>query len=131
MKTSTHTPLRRHAALAVLVALLTVPALGQELNYTAFINRVMEHNPAYAAAKLDLSMSQADLSVAKKFTDPTLSAEYGNNSDWDIAMGTPFSFGLEKSVSFGKRSALHRCPAGTRPHRHRAAERPEHGIALP
>ncbi len=105
MKTTTHTPLRRHAALAVLVALLTVPALGQELNYTAFINRVMEHNPAYAAAKLDLSMSQADLSVAKKFTDPTLSAEYGNNSDWDIAMGTSFSFGLEKSVSFGKRSA--------------------------
>ena len=107
MKTSTHTPYRllKLTGLAALALLLTVPVRGQELDYSAFIHRVMEHNLSYAAAKLDLSVSQADLSAAKKFTDPTLSAEYGNNSDWDIAMGQSLSFELGKTISFGKRAA--------------------------
>ena len=79
---------------------------GQNLDYNTFINRVMQHNLDYAAAKLDLSVSQADLSEAKKlYSDPTLSAEYGNNSDWDIAMGQSLSFELGKTISLGKRAA--------------------------
>ena len=107
MKTSTHTPYRllKLTGLAALALLLTVPVRGQELDYSAFIHRVMERNLSYTAAKLDLSVSQADLSAAKKFTDPTLSAEYGNNSDWDIAMGQSLSFELGKTISFGKRAA--------------------------
>ena len=97
-----------HSALKIiipLIAMLPFAANGQNLDYTTFINRVMASNLDYAAAKLDLSISQADLTAAKKFTDPTITAEYGNNSDWDIAMGQSLSFGLEKSISFGKRAA--------------------------
>lgn len=104
MKTTLRTPLRPLAALAALLVLV-VPACCQELDYGTFISRVMQHNLDYAAAKLDLSISEADLSAAKKFTDPTLSAEYGNNSDWDIAMGQSLSFELGKTISFGKRAA--------------------------
>ena len=93
------------ALLAVLTLLLTTCLNAQELDYTTFINRVMQNNLNYAVAKLDHSVSQADLSAAKKFNDPTLSAEYGNNSDWDIAMGQSYSVGIGKTISFGKRSA--------------------------
>lgn len=93
------------ALLAVITLLMTTRLNAQELDYTTFINRVMQNNLNYAVAKLDHSVSQADLSAAKKFNDPTLSAEYGNNSDWDIAMGQSYSFGIGKTISFGKRSA--------------------------
>lgn len=93
------------ALLAVITLLMTTCLNAQDLDYTTFINRVMQNNLNYAVAKLDHSVSQADLSAAKKFNDPTLSAEYGNNSDWDIAMGQSYSFGIGKTISFGKRSA--------------------------
>lgn len=99
-------PLRPLALLGALAALLAAaPLHAQELTYQAFIGRVMEHNLDLAAARLDRDISQADLAAARKFTDPTLSAEYGNNSDWDIAMGQSLSVELGKTISFGKRSA--------------------------
>ena len=103
MKT-VHT-ISKAAALAALLLLTTLHLSAQELDYNTFISRVMQSNLNYAVAKLDHSVAQADLSAAKKFNDPALAAEYGNNSDWDIAMGQSFSFGIEKTISFGKRSA--------------------------
>ena len=103
MKT-VHT-ISKAAALAALLRLTTLHLSAQELDYNTFISRVMQSNLNYAVAKLDHSVAQADLSAAKKFNDPALAAEYGNNSDWDIAMGQSFSFGIEKTISFGKRSA--------------------------
>ncbi|MBO4599994.1 MAG: TolC family protein [Bacteroidales bacterium] len=85
--------------------LLQCPCMAQQLDYTTFINRVLQDNPDYAAARLDVSVSQSDLAAARKITDPTITAEYGNNSDWNIAMGQSLSFGVEKSVSLGKRAA--------------------------
>ena len=93
------------ATLVAFVTLLPLHLGAQELDYSTFINRVMQNNLNYAVAKLDHSVAQADLSAAKKFNDPSLSAEYGNNSDWDIAMGQSLSFGIEKTISFGKRAA--------------------------
>ena len=93
------------ATLVTFVTLLPLHLGAQELDYSTFINRVMQNNLNYAVAKLDHSVAQADLSAAKKFNDPSLSAEYGNNSDWDIAMGQSLSFGIEKTISFGKRAA--------------------------
>ena len=93
-------------ALTLAAVISPIRFWGQNLDYNTFINRVMQHNLDYAAAKLDLSVSQADLSEAKKlYSDPTLSAEYGNNSDWDIAMGQSLSFELGKTISLGKRAA--------------------------
>ncbi len=91
--------------LLTLLIIGSLPVAAQQLTYSQFINRVMNGNLEYAAAQLNRSVAQADLSAAKRFTDPTLSAEYGNNSDWDIAMGQSLSFELAKSVSFGKRAA--------------------------
>ncbi len=93
------------ATLVAFVTLLPLHLGAQELDYSTFINRVMQNNLNYAVAKLDHSIAQADLSAAKKFNDPSLSAEYGNNSDWDIAMGQSLSLGIEKTISFGKRAA--------------------------
>ena len=93
----------RTTALLLLLSPLTI--MAQELDYDTFIHRVLKQNLDYAAARLDLSVSQSDLQAARKISDPALSAEYGNNSDWDIAMGQSLSFGLEKSVSLGKRAA--------------------------
>ena len=93
--------------LLILSSYLLLPLLlsAQELDYNTYIARVMKGNLDYAAAQIDRAVSQADLVAARKVTDPTLSAEYGNNSDWDIAMGQSLSFGLEKSISLGKRAA--------------------------
>ena len=90
---------------ALLLLLSPFTLMAQELDYTTFIDRVMQGNLDYAAAQIDLSVSQADLSAARKIADPAVTAEYGNNSDWDIAMGQSLSFGLEKSISLGKRAA--------------------------
>lgn len=105
MKQSAFHHKQRVAIAAALTVLLSFDLNAQSLDYNTFINRVMQSNLDYAAAKLDYDVSQADLSAAKKFSDPTISAEYGNNSDWDIAMGKSLSFELGKTISFGKRSA--------------------------
>lgn len=90
---------------AILLMLMPLAVGAQELDYSTYISRVMQGNLDYVAAQIDLSVSQADLVAARKNTDPTVTAEYGNNSDWDIAMGQSLSFGLEKSLSLGKRAA--------------------------
>ena len=101
------TPFPLHLCGVLTLALLLLPLVSeaQQLDYATFISRVMRGNLDYAAARLDLSMSQADLTAARRISDPSLSVEYGNNSDWDIAMGRSLSFGLDKSISLGKRVA--------------------------
>ena len=97
--------MNRPLILLILTLAITIHLSAQEIDYTTYISRVMQGNLEYASAQLDLAVSQADLVAARKFTDPALTAEYGNNSDWDIAMGQSLSFGLEKSLSLGKRAA--------------------------
>ena len=91
--------------IAFILIMSPIALMAQELDYNNFIERVTQGNLDYAVAQIDLSVSQADLSAARKIADPALTAEYGNNSDWDIAMGQSLSFGLEKSISLGKRAA--------------------------
>jgi cobalt-zinc-cadmium efflux system outer membrane protein len=97
--------MKRYYLILGFYLLVSTALVAQDLDYNTYINYVMQGNLEYSAAKLDLAVSQADLVAARKITDPTLSAEYGNNSDWDIAMGQSLSFGLEKSISLGKRAA--------------------------
>ena len=97
--------MNRSLILLILTLAITTHLSAQEIDYTTYISRVMQGNLEYASAQLDLAVSQADLVAARKITDPALTAEYGNNSDWDIAMGQSLSFGLEKSLSLGKRAA--------------------------
>lgn len=94
---------------AVLTLLTAIGTLGaQELDYTSFMQRVMEHNAAYHAAQLELPIAQAELKQARQFNDPTVSFTYGNNSDWDIAMGQSAELEVSKTLSLGKRhSRIH------------------------
>ena len=90
-----------------IIAAIAIAATSQaqQLDYSTYIQKVLSHNPAYRVAQLDLEASQSDLKAARKITDPTLSAEYGNNSDWDIEMGKSMSIELSKTISLGKRAA--------------------------
>ena len=97
--------MNRPLILLILTLTIAIHLSAQEIDYTTYISRVMQGNLESASAQLDLAVSQADLVAARKITDPALTAEYGNNSDWDIAMGQSLSFGLEKSLSLGKRAA--------------------------
>ena len=78
---------------------------AQQLDYPSYLERVLSNNLDYQIAQLDLSVAQSELKSARKFNDMSLSAEYGNNSDWDIAMGQSLSLELSKSISLGKRNA--------------------------
>lgn len=78
---------------------------SQQLDYATFMGHVLNQNLEYRMAQIDLSVAESDLKAAAKISDVTLDAEYGNNSDWDIAMGQSLSLGLSKSISLGKRSA--------------------------
>lgn len=76
---------------------------AQNLDYASYIQRVMEHNAGYRAAQLELPIAQSELKQARMFNDPTVSFTYGNNSDWDIAMGQSAELEVSKSFSLGKR----------------------------
>ncbi|MCQ2298395.1 MAG: TolC family protein [Bacteroidales bacterium] len=95
----------KRTIILIAVCLIATTIRAQQIDYTTYIQKVLSQNPAFKAAQLDLEASQADLKTARKITDPVLSAEYGNNSDWDIEMGESMSIELSKTISLGKRSA--------------------------
>lgn len=82
-----------------------LPSMAQPLTYRQFIDTLMTHNKALAAQRLNLQVGEAEVTAARQFQDPTVTVEYGNNSDWLIAMGKSLSLELSKSVSLGKISA--------------------------
>lgn len=78
---------------------------AQSLTYSAFIDTLMTHNKALASQRLNLQVGEAEVTAARQFQDPSITVEYGNNSDWLIAMGKSLSLELSKSFSIGKISA--------------------------
>ena len=87
---------------AMLRTLLLLPAiLGTagilnaqpvKIGYGAYLEAVAAGNLEYAAEKLNIDISQAELTAARVFSDVTLSASYSNNSDWSMAMGQGAEF---------------------------------------
>ena len=73
--------------------------------YGAYLEAVAAGNLEYAAEKLNIDISQAELTAARVFSDVTLSASYSNNSDWSMAMGQGAEFELSKNITFGVRRA--------------------------
>ena len=82
-----------------------LPSSAQTLTYGQFIDTLMARNKALAAQRLNLQVGEAEVAAARQFQDPTVTVEYGNNSDWLIAMGKSLSIELSKSVSLGKITA--------------------------
>lgn len=94
----------------ILIAFLVLsayflPSTAQTLSYRQFIDTLMARNKALAAQRLNLQVGEAEVSAARAFQDPSVTVEYGNNSDWLIAMGKSLSVELSKSISLGKVSA--------------------------
>lgn len=92
--------------LVVNVFLFIVAAAGaQSLNYDTYIDLIQKQNAAYMAEKLHADIGKEEIKAAHAVDDPSLSFEYGNNSDRSIAMGQSFSAEISKPLSPGKRAS--------------------------
>lgn len=88
------------------ILLLGIQGLcAQSLNYKLFIDSVMSNNQAYCAEKLNVPISEALYKASKAIPNPSLSATYGNNSDWSKQMGQSVEVELSQPITFGVISA--------------------------
>ena len=84
--------------------LLMVEASAQSLDYNTYIDLIKKQNAEYVSEELNMAIGNAEVKAARAVDDPSLSFEYGNNSDWSIAMGQSVSAELSKSISISKLS---------------------------
>lgn len=75
------------------------------LSYREYMERVTAGNIEYAAERLNVDISEAEIVAVRVFNDPTLSVSYFNNSNWDIQMGYGGEVELSKTFAFGVRRA--------------------------
>lgn len=75
------------------------------VSYHEYIEKVTSGNIEYAAEKLNVDISAAEVVASKVFNDPTLAVSYYNNSEWDKQMGYGTEIEISKAFSFGKRKA--------------------------
>jgi len=92
----------------IITIFVWTPAMCQQiipLSFRDYIEKVIGGNLEYAAERLNLNVSEAELVAAKVFNDPNLSVSYYNNENKALQMGEGFEFELSKTFTFGKRSA--------------------------
>lgn len=75
------------------------------LSYRGYMEKVAEGNLEYAAEKLNVPASDAEVTAAKVFNDPNLAVSYFNNENKTLQMGEGVEVELSKTFSFGKRGA--------------------------
>ena len=75
------------------------------LSYCNYMEKVAEGNLEYAAERLNLNVSEAEVVASKVFNDPNLSVSYFNNENGSLQMGEGVEVELSKTFSFGKRGA--------------------------
>ncbi|MCR5533980.1 MAG: TolC family protein [Bacteroidaceae bacterium] len=93
-------------ASVISVLLLSIQGLfAQSLTYKPFIDSVMNNNQAYCAEKLNVPISEALYKASKAIQNPSLSATYGNNSDWKKQMGQSVELEVSQPITFGVISA--------------------------
>lgn len=76
---------------------------AQVLQYHAYLDSVKNHNVSMQAQQLNVPIGESEVRAARVVDDPTLSIEYGNNSDWSMLMGQSASAELSKSIAPSKR----------------------------
>ena len=69
------------------------------------MEKVAEGNLEYAAERLNMNVSEAEVVASKVFNDPNLSVSYFNNENGSLQMGEGVEVELSKTFSFGKRGA--------------------------
>lgn len=93
--------MKKYLTIYLLLSIAAVAAEAQTLSYREFIDSVMGRNHSLLAEKMNIPIGEAQLKAARSIPNPSLSAEYGNNSDWSIAMGQSLSFGIEQTITPG------------------------------
>lgn len=93
-------------AFVISLLILNIQGLfAQSLTYKPFIDSVMNNNQAYCAEKLNVPISEALYKASKAIQNPSLSATYGNNSDWKKQMGQSVELEVSQPITFGVISA--------------------------
>lgn len=96
--------MNKRILIGIAFTLLMAEASAQSLDYNTYIDLIKKQNADYVSEKLNMDIGKAEVKAARAVDDPSLSFEYGNNSDWSIAMGQSLSAELSKSISFSKLS---------------------------
>ena len=105
--------MKKYIGIIIGILVYTLPVKCQRINdssyqvltYSKFLEQVSNHNLEYAAEKMNVSISEAEIIAANVYNDPQLSIEYFNNEQNKLQMGYGMSVELSQTVSFGKRSA--------------------------
>ena len=99
--------MKRIYIIPMLVACISLQAQNKPLplSFQEYLGKVVNGNLEYAAEKLNVSAAKADLTAAKVFNDPELSASYFNNQNRSLQMGEGFAVGLSQTLTLGKRGA--------------------------
>lgn len=98
--------MKLYISIACLCATLTASAQQIiPLSYGQYMEKVAEGNLEYAAERLNVNVSEAEVTAAKVFNDPNLAVSYYNNENNNLQMGEGVEVELSKTFSFGKRGA--------------------------
>ncbi|MCD7850600.1 MAG: TolC family protein [Parabacteroides sp.] len=98
--------MKLYISIACLCATLTASAQQIiPLPYHQYMEKVAEGNLEYAAERLNVNVSEAEVTAAKVFNDPNLAISYYNNENNNLQMGEGVEVELSKTFSFGKRGA--------------------------
>lgn len=98
--------MKLYISIACLCATLTASAQQIiPLSYHQYMEKVAEGNLEYAAERLNVNVSEAEVTAAKVFNDPNLAVSYYNNENNNLQMGEGVEVELSKTFSFGKRGA--------------------------
>jgi cobalt-zinc-cadmium efflux system outer membrane protein len=81
-------------------------SIEKSVNIDVFLNLVSTNNLGYAAEKLNINISKAEILIAKLFPDPSLSVDYTDNKENGTYTGHALTYELSTSLElFGKRRA--------------------------
>lgn len=75
--------------------------IKKELNIHEFLHLVSTNNIQYAAEKLNIDISDAELSVSRIFPDPSLAVDYTDNKENGEYMGHVLSYELSTTLELG------------------------------
>lgn len=98
--------MRQYITICLLAGSLAAGAQQMKpLSYRQYMERVTAGNLEYAAERLNVDISDAEVIASKVFNDPNLSVSYFNNENNSLEMGEGVEVELSKTFSFGKRGA--------------------------
>lgn len=82
------------------------PYVEKSIDYTTYLNLIINNNLAYAAEKFNVDIAEANIKSAHSFPDPELTFEGTDNGEQRMKMGYEFAASLDWTLELGgKRKA--------------------------